>query len=327
VAQVAGSALQARAVALNEIERVELPRPDVSSDFPVWPASRAETEESSSGLGLPASGDDPSPQQRRTAAAETSPVEKPETLSPPPLVPGTSTVIGYAVIGGDAPAPVSTEATRGATSPAPSSPPDAALRGLGSMKQTFVGMPSAPSQYAPEPMATPETLPVSKLFGQDRRTLVLVGVAAIGLVMGFSVVLSFASPASSPKQPAAASAPPRQPPASEPAAAVPDPSAGGAPIAAEAPPASDPSPAPAVVAAPEVPPLPEATAAPKAAPVVKSAPAPKPAPAKSSAPSTAAAAKALTNPSPAPASAPPGGCNPPYRVDFFGNKVLKPGCS
>jgi hypothetical protein len=209
-------------------------------------------------------------------------------------------------------------------------------RGLGSDKETIVGMPvpnsaaSAPI-LAPEPArqapkATPLPLLMSDiatsdaeipltpslvsrgllLFAQWRREILIGSVAVLGLSTGFCVVRSLASPAAHVTEATAGSverspsAPTQSVPVAEPAA--------GSPSAA------------AVEESPSVAP----TTAPSGEPVAaRSGPSTKTSPAKPT-----ASAKTSTSPArpPPPASTATGTCNPPYRLDFFGKRVPKPGC-
>lgn len=151
-----------------------------------------------------------------------------------------------------------------------------------------------------------------------KRALLLGGVAAVGLLIGFSVIASRFS---------------RSGADSTSGIVQPAPLTASQPSAAAA--AVDLPPAPQASAASEDPLPPLVTAAPKGAPPARPAATPRSAPVRSPAtagPSGGAAAAPGQKPSaflPAstPAASPPDPCNPPYRMDFFGNKVLKPGCT
>ena len=320
VDQVAGAALRERAIAVSEVERVELTAPDGSSDFPMRPQTQAEAEAEESppsdGKALP-----PPPPVPRPAAR---PVEEVH-----PVLSSKETVIGYAVMSVDAASPRPAEPAPVSASPRPADRPVVALGGLGAGKQTIVGMPVPLSERSPEaPTAEVASAPVPSseprssdppamlvaplLSPQRRRALVIGGVASLGLVTGFVVVSSLAAPAprakgANPGVVAPVTVAPEPPP-------VPESQAGEPPVVTTAPAAEAPSAA-----------LPAGTPAGAS----RSTSASKPAPAKPAAPVTPVAAKPSATPAAPPPAAPPPAatCNPPYRLDFFGNKVPKPGCS
>jgi eukaryotic-like serine/threonine-protein kinase len=180
-------------------------------------------------------------------------------------------------------------------------------------------MPMRPSSFPPPNVSTQLTSSTSgstrpgPMAAPRKRTLILGGVAALGLLVGFVFVLARISSGS--RANASASGIVQQP--ISPAAAVVDtPSAPAsavdtARVAQPAPPVSGP-------VAPEA--ILQAT--PKTAPKSASAPTQRPG-------STKPAVPGVTPPKtflPPPPAAPVDPCNPPYRYDFFGNKVQKPGC-
>jgi serine/threonine protein kinase len=177
-------------------------------------------------------------------------------------------------------------------------------------------MPSMRFSSAPPPnVATQLTSSASgsmrpgPIPSERKRAFLFGGVAALGLVVGLAAVLSRSSSTS----PAAAPAvgivqPPPQP--------LPPAPPGTAPPAVEV------SPTPPVATAAGADELPPQAATPA---VTKGAPA-----GRSASPSSRPG-KSATTPGkgflpPPPPAAPADPCSPPYRFDFFGNKVPKPGC-
>jgi serine/threonine-protein kinase len=151
---------------------------------------------------------------------------------------------------------------------------------------------------------------------KTRRAIVIAGVAALGLIVGFGAVASRFSRASAASEGAAGIV-------QQPASPIPS-AAAAVPVA---PPGEVPA-APSVSAATDdLPPLVSATPRPGSAP--KAPPASKSVPSRSAVAGGTPAQPAPRQSTflPPPTAAPPEPCNPPYRTDFFGNKVLKPGCT
>jgi hypothetical protein len=239
----------------------------------------------------------------------------------------------------------------GASSPIPTlvDPPRATEvdgpQALESEKPTIVGIPvpapdaSAEARQSLQPPAANVTSPIVRmddsttsdpeipltlgamnrgllLLAQRKREAVLGSVAVLGLLTGFYFVLSLAPPRSHPIVAAATVAAQPTLPASTP---VSEPAVGGSSPTAtvvEVPPVATP---------PEDLPPPTATA-PRGEPVA----APSSLTISPSPPTPAAGAP--PTPAKPPVSPPPpasrsGPCSPPYRLDFFGKKVTKPGCS
>jgi hypothetical protein len=177
-----------------------------------------------------------------------------------------------------------------------------------------VAEPSEPTEL---PLGSFGLMSLGSLLEPRRRPAFLGAVALAGLITGFSVVRSLVPPRSHASEPAAVIGGQAASTESKPAAPVPDPASESAPPAVsevESPPGAPVAPPPEALAAVAVTtPMPRSTrAAARAAPTTTPA-------------ATPTAAKPAATP--APVAAPGGACNPPYRTDFFGKKVPKPGCS
>jgi hypothetical protein len=129
------------------------------------------------------------------------------------------------------------------------------------------------------------------LLARRKREAILGSAALLGVLTGFYLVLSLASPR------------PHATDAAASVAAQPQPPVATAPEELPPPPTTAPSGETAAASPPPVSPISQEPAA--SAPVISARPPAKPAPSASHG----------------------GPCNPPYRLDFFGKKVQKPGCS
>jgi hypothetical protein len=216
--------------------------------------------------------------------------------------------------------------TEVAAAPAPT------LVELGSEKATIFGMPvpapdmpaESPSREPPhasqpiEPhdslMSDPE-IPLAPgtmshglaLVERHKRELFLGSIAMVGLILGFLAIYSLLSPRPRANATTASVAP--EPSSSEAEQGVTPPDPAPAPPPATAPDESSPPPT-----------------APSDEPVAAESAA-SPSPTKPTASTPPATKVPASPPRPPPASTPAGTCNPPYRLDFFGKRVLKPGCS
>jgi hypothetical protein len=257
-----------------------------------------------------------------------------QPAAPPVAVSATRTVLGYADLESSTPSVASASREPEAhVSPRHESPGVDEPRRMGPAKQTIFGMPvrapgapnaaptSEPSRAA-DSEEIPESLPMndSPWLAYSRQPLFLGAIAALGLVLGFSLVLHLL-PRPGPSESVPGVVRERTPPASPPdtterAAAAGTSSSVSADQARPDPSGSLPGPSPTVALSP---------AAPKVAPVARQSPSSATAPSRPASPTNMAAKSTSSHASP---SAPPAGnCNPPYRTDFFGNKVPKPGCS
>jgi hypothetical protein len=254
---------------------------------------------------------------------------------PPPLVElptsrAIPTVIGFGLLGADAPTlpDAPTKSASAASPPQPERPAADLAVGAGSGKGTIVGMPvrfpdaeaARETAQLRAPAATPLPMQMSDIATSEaeiplvlgtmsrallllaqRRREVVIGVAAVlGLIVGFSFVRSLFPSGSHAKAGAVSTAPP-------------------AAIAVEAPPVpvADPTPEPS----------PSVAVATESPAVARPTLVPKPGPSRPTASTTLPAAKPPSSPPAPTASTSTVPCSPPYRLDFFGKKVPKPGCS
>jgi hypothetical protein len=254
----------------------------------------------------------------KTVLVAKSPAFVPASVDEPQITgSGVKTAIGFGLIGTD-------------SSVVPT--------GGGGPLNTVVGMPvpdpgASPELPSSEPrqpihaIATPLSLPMNELHLPNhwKRSLIIGAVAVLGLMMGFSLVVRLSTRRGS-TEPAAGMVLPPSPVALAEGVAVSDPVGMGKSPATSA---GDPPATPSVV--PEATALPAATTPdPETAPVsARPALATDTRVAKPPSPESPVAVKSAPSrlPAPAPAAPPSGTCKPPYRVDFFGKKVLKPGCS